>query len=96
MGRLLVCVMACALANPALAGSSLSSSGYANWFYACANSEPMNIIIRHRDRTFTQFALRPGETLRTPVQRGDVVATRCDARSVPLSIDKFTAIVTVP
>jgi len=98
MPRLFLFIPAIALAaaGSAHAGSTMWSGGTANWFYQCANREPMAIIIRHRDRTTTQFSLGPGETLRTQVQRGDVVATRCDDRFVPLGLDKFTSIVTVP
>jgi len=60
----------------------------------CANSEPMNIYIRHSDRTITPFALGPGQSLRTFVQRGDMVTWRCDARAVPF--DEFIYVVTVP
>jgi hypothetical protein len=96
MARSLVIVLACTFASPALAGSSMSRSGYANWYYACANGEPMNILIRHRDRTFTEFSLTPGQALRTFVQQGDLVATRCDSRSVPLTLNRFTYVVTMP
>jgi hypothetical protein len=94
MGRLLVAMLACTLAGPALAGSSLLSGGTANWFYACANGEQMSILVRHRDQTTTQFSLLPGQTLRTPVRQGDVAASRCDGRFVPAAT--FAYIVTMP
>ena len=94
MSRLFIAVLACTLAVPALAGSSLLSGGTANWFYACANGEAMNILVRHRDRTTTQFSLLPGQTLQTPVRQGDVAASRCDGRFV--SANTFAYIVTMP
>ncbi len=94
MRHLALTVLACLLALPAQAGSTMWSSGTANWFYMCANSEPMNIYIRHSDRTITPFALGPGQSLRTFVQRGDMVTWRCDARAVPF--DEFIYVVTVP
>ncbi len=83
-----------AAAIPAYAGSSLLGAGSANWFYACANSEPMNTVIGHRDGTTTQFSLLPGQTLRTQVRQGDGVAWRCGAAVTPA--DRFIYIVTVP
>jgi hypothetical protein len=96
MTRVFVFMLACVFAGPALAGSTMRGSGYANWFYACANREPMNILILHRDQTITQFSLMPGQTVRTFVQLADRVATRCDDRSVPLGFDRFAYIVTAP
>jgi len=86
--------LASILALPAEAGSTMWNDGVANWFYQCANGEPMNIYIRHRDRSITPYVLGPGRTLRTPVDRGDMVSWRCDARAVPF--DQFIYIVTSP
>lgn len=94
MVRIFVFTLACLCAGSAMAGSSLSSGGYANWFYACANNEPMNILILHGDRTVTQFSLTRGQRVRTFVEQGDLVATRCDSRYVPPTA-MFRSITTV-
>lgn len=96
MARILAFMLACVFASPALAGSTMLGSGDANWFYECANREPMNILILHRDQTITRFSLMKGQTLRTFVHLADRVATRCDSRFVPLSFYSFAYIVTVP
>jgi hypothetical protein len=94
MIRILVAILACLLAVPAEAGSTMWSGGVANWFYTCANDEPMNIYILHPDESLTQLSLARGQILRTPVRRGDLVSWRCDNRAVPLG--EFRYIVTVP
>jgi len=98
MGRFLLSILigtlAIAAAGPAHAGSSLLSSGAANWFYACAGGMPMNFVIRHGDQSITQFSLLPGQTLRNAVQRGDVVTWHCGAPVGPS--DKYMYIVTSP
>ena len=94
MGRLIAFIIAVAIAAPAEAGTSLLGGGAANWFYACAGTQPMNIVIRHTDNSLMQFSLLRGESVRTPVQRGDVVAWRCGA---PVDLaQRFIFIVTLP
>jgi hypothetical protein len=95
MVRISALLLACAVAGSAHAGSTMYGSGYANWFYSCANNESMHVLIRHSDQTMTRFTMLHGQTARTFVRRGDLVATQCDARSVPLS-NMFNYIVTAP
>lgn len=83
MRRFFLAIMACALAGPATASTSLLESGMASWFYQCANHEPMTILILHIDGTSSQFALGPGEMRRTYIRRGDLATWRCDAWPVP-------------
>ena len=85
---------ALALAGPALAGTSLLGPGYANWFYACSGSRPMNLAIRHTDGTMTRFTLGPGGRTRTPVRLGDEETWRCGAPVDPRAT--FLYIVTDP
>jgi hypothetical protein len=93
-GMMLAGVMTLALAAPALAGTSLLGSGDANWYYACSAGRTMNLAIRHADGTMTRFALGPGESVRRPVQRGDLEAWRCGGAVDPRA--RFLYIVTMP
>ena len=67
------------LVGPALADTSRLGGGYSNWFYNCANDQTMNVVIRHADRSTTEFSLQRGETVQEPVQPGDMAAWRCGA-----------------
>ena len=69
------------LAAPTLADTSYRGGGTSNWFYNCANDQPMNVLIEHADRSTTEFSLRRGEVVREPVERGDWAAWRCGARA---------------
>jgi hypothetical protein len=76
---LLAGAMSVALAGPVSAGTSLLGPGYTNWFYACSDGRAMNLAIRHSDGTLTRFSLGPGDSTRSTVERGDLVAWRCGA-----------------
>jgi hypothetical protein len=92
-GLLLAGVVSLAAVDSAFAGTSLLGDGYTNWFYACSAGRMMNLAIRHTDGTMTRFSLGPGDEVRGPVQRGDVVAWRCGGPVDPNA--RFIYIVTL-
>ena len=65
------------LAVPTLADTSNLGGGESNWFYNCANDQTMPVLIRHADRSTTEFSIRRGEVVHEPVARGDLAAWRC-------------------
>ena len=69
-------------------------AGETNWFYACAQGQPMNVVVRHLDRTVTAFTILPGQHLRTAVQRGDVEAWRCGGPVADTA--RYLNVVTLP
>jgi hypothetical protein len=81
-------------AGTATASTSLLGAGETNWFYACGEGQPMNVVVRHLDRTVTEFTILPGQHLRSFVQRGDVEAWRCGGPVAATA--RYLNVVTVP
>jgi len=81
---LLSAALAAGFAGSALAGTSELSGGVSNWFYNCANDEPMNVVIQHANRSTTTFTVLRGDVVRERVQPGDKAAWSCGDRRVVL------------